>query len=385
MRTVVAMIVVVLVAAGAGGAYWKYVLEPQQQAANAPGGRGGPPPGFAMPVEAQPVKVAAAQSQVTAIGTLRSNEAVMIRPEVIGRVEQIFVKEGEKVGKGAVLIQLDAAVQRAELAQARANLELARANFERADELVKRGAGTQRALDEARAKLRIDEAAVALTQARLEKYAMVAPFDGVLGLRRISVGEFVNAGADVVNLESIDPIKVDFRVPEVFFTALKPGQPIAVTLDAVPGRAFAGEVFAIDPLIDQAGRSVVIRARIPNPDDLLRPGVFARVTLTIEERASALFVPEQSLVPIGDQHFVFKVVEAEGAKRVAFTRVTLGQRRKGEVEITGGLQAGDMVVSAGLLKIRDGMPVQIVPAGAPPAAPQGNGAPAVAQGGEKRG
>jgi membrane fusion protein, multidrug efflux system len=380
MRSIVAIVVVLLAGAGIGGGYWYLAGRPAQTA----GAAGGPPAGFAMPVEAAPVRVGPSQRQILAVGSLRSNESVTLRPELAGRIAQINFIEGQKVRKGQLLIQLDASVPRAELAQTQASLALAKANYERAQELHKRSAGTERALDEARWKLRNDEAAVRLGEARLEKYALNASFDGVIGLRKVSVGDFVNAGTEIVNVEQIDPLKVDFRVPEVFLASLRTGQRIGLTVDAMPGREFAGEVYAIDPLVDAGGRSVVIRARIANPDDVLRPGLFARVALVVDEKPDAVFVAEQSVVPINDQHFVFKVVDGpQGGKAVAFTRVILGERRKGEAEILEGLSAGDVVVTAGLLKVRDGMPVQIMPA-APPPQP-GAKVPSVADGSAGKG
>ena len=371
IRSIVAVLLVLL--AAAGGAYWYFVMLPAQMAANAPAGapgRGGPPAGFAMPVEAGTVRVGTSQRQVLAVGTIRSNESVIIKPEIAGRITQINFTEGQKLKKGQVLVQLDSSIERAEFAQAQAALVLAKANYERADELVKRNAGTGRALDEARAALRTQEAAVQLSQARLDKFTLVAPFDGMIGLRKVSVGDYVSVGAELVNLEMVDPLKVDFRVPEIFLASLRTGQKAAITIDALSDRKFEAEVFAIDPLVDQSGRAVVIRARVPNPDDVLRPGLFARVLLTIEERKNAVFVAEQSLMPVGDQHFVFKVVDKDGAKVVALTKVKIGERRKGEVEIMEGLVTGDTVVTAGLLKIRDGMPIQILPS-APPAVADG--------------
>lgn len=363
MRAVWAMAVVLLVAAGIAGAYWQFVVKPAAEMAGAPGGRGGPPPGFAMPVEAAPVKLGKVERQVAAIGSLRSSETVIVRPEVAGRVAKIQFQEGNKAKAGQVLLELDSAIEKAELIQARANLELSKANFERADELAKRGSGTARALDEARAKLKVDEASLALKQAMLDKYNLSAPFDGVLGLRQVSVGDFVSPGTAIVNLESIDPIKVDFRVPEAFLTAVKTGQQIAIAVDAMPDRTFNGEISAIDPQVDPAGRSVVIRAKIPNPDDMLKPGLFARVTLTLGRTEESILVPEQAVVPVGTQHFVYRVVDG----KVAVTKVKLGQRRTGEVEIIEGLAKGDTVITAGHLKVRDGQPVQVMPSGPPPA------------------
>lgn len=390
LRSIVAVGVVLAVAAGAGAAYY-YTLGQPNGVGGGPQGRGGPPVNFAMPVEAAPVKTGPSQRQVLAIGTLRSNESVIVRPEVAGRITAIGFNEGAKVKKDAVLIRLDDAIQKAELVQAESSLALARANYERANELMKRGAGTERALDEARAKLRNDEASVALARARLEKLSIVAPFDGVVGLRKVSVGDYVNAGAEIANLEAIDPLKVDFRVPEIFLSSIKPGQKIDLHVDALADRNFTGEVYAIDPLIDAAGRSIVIRARIGNPDDVLRPGLFARVVVTLEARPNALWAPEESIVPVGDQHFLFKVVDG----KAVYTRVKLGERSRGDVEIVEGLNPGDVVVTAGLLKIRDGMPVAVLPAGglqgpgapgqgapekAPAASEPKSGAPSVAEG-----
>jgi membrane fusion protein (multidrug efflux system) len=380
MRSIVAVFVVLLLGAGIGGGYWYLMARPGQTA----GAQGGAPAGFAMPIEAAAVRVGPSQRQILAIGSLRSNESVILRPELAGRITQINFTEGEKVRKGQLLVQLDASVPRAELVQMQASLALAKANYERAQELHRRSAGTERALDEARWKLRNDEAAVRLAEARLEKYSLNAPFDGVIGLRKVSVGDFVDGGTHIVNLEQIDPLKVDFRVPEVFLSSLRGGQRIALTVDALPGREFAGEVYAIDPLVDAGGRSIVIRASIDNPEGVLRPGLFVRVGLVVDEKLEAVFVPEQSLVPVNDQLFVFKVVDGqEGGKTVAFTRVKLGERRKGEAEVVEGLKPGDVVVTAGLLKVRDGMPVQVVPPAAPPQ--PGASAPAVADGGGNKG
>ncbi|WP_374449803.1 efflux RND transporter periplasmic adaptor subunit [Stella sp.] len=370
MRAVLGILVVLALGAGGGWLYWQKVMLPAQN--RAAGAK--PPAGFAMPVEAAQVTVGRAERRVNAVGSLRSNESVLVRPEVSGRIVTLGFEEGQKVRRGQMLVQLDTSVERAELAQAQAQLNLARTNAERADELVRRGAGTQRALDEARATLRTSEASVQLAQARIEKMTVVAPFDGIAGLRRVSIGAFVQAGAEVVNLEQIDPLKVDFRVPEVFLAAVRTGQRIAVTVDAMAGEEFVGEVTAIDPLVDAAGRSIVIRARLANPDDKLRPGVFARVGLTLAERENAVFVPEQSLVPQGERHFVFKVVDGgDGKKIVRLTEVKLGQRQPARAEVVEGLTPGDVVVTGGLLKVQDGLPVQVVPA--PPAAgtPAGKG------------
>ncbi|MCC7272178.1 MAG: efflux RND transporter periplasmic adaptor subunit [Alphaproteobacteria bacterium] len=375
MRAILGILVVLAAAAGGGWLYWDKVMVPAKNRS----AQSAPPAGFAMPVEAAPVIIARADRRIAAVGTLRSNESVTVRPEIAGRIVTIGFEEGQKVRRGQVLIQLDTSVEKAELAQSQAQLALARANAERADELVRRGAGTQRTLDEARATLRTTEAAIQLGQARIEKMTIAAPFEGVAGLRKVSIGAFVQAGADIVNIEQIDTLKVDFRVPEVFLAAVRQGQKISVTVDAFAGEAFEGEVLAIDPLVDAGGRSIVIRARLANPGDKLRPGIFTRVALSLATREDAVFVPEQALVPQGDRHFLYKVVDGgEGKPKVArMIEVKLGIRRAGKAEVTEGLAKGDVVVTAGLLKIRDGAPVQVVPspppAGQPPQGTQPQG------------
>jgi membrane fusion protein, multidrug efflux system len=337
--------------AAAGGAWWFFYFE-QPQAEGAPGPAA--PGAMAVPVETALVQVGPIQRRLTAVGSLRSNESVIIRPEVAGRIAEIRFDEGERVTKGQPLVVLDDTIYRAEVEEAQASLELSQANHDRAIDLLKRGAGTTKARDEALAELRQDQAALELAKARLDKTMIKAPFDGVVGLREISIGDFVNVGEDMVNLEQIDPLKADFRVAEVYLGAVRRGQRIELGADAFPGETFTGEVYAINPLIDESGRSIVLRARLPNPDDRLRPGLFVRVTLVLNERNDAIQVPEQALVPQGQDQFVFRVVDG----KAALTKVTAGIRRDGMVEITAGLGPEDEVVTAGQLKIRDGAPVK---------------------------
>ncbi|MBM3601779.1 MAG: efflux RND transporter periplasmic adaptor subunit [Alphaproteobacteria bacterium] len=366
MKPFVKFLIVAALIAAPTAYYYVVQLRPDLiggSTAPAPGGAGGGQAqgGFAVPVEAVKVKVSNLQRQIAAVGSLRSNESVIVRPEVAGRIAQILFNESQKVARGMALVTLDSTVLRAELAEARASLVLSQANHQRARELVEKGAGSARTRDEALAKLRADEARVQSAQARLDKMTITAPFEGVIGLRKVSVGDYVNAGQDMVNLEMIDPLKVDFRVPEIYLAAVAPGQPLRVGVDAFPGRAFDGAVYAIDPLIDQGGRSIVIRARLPNPDNVLRPGLFARVSLILNEKSDALLVPEQAIIAFGTDQFVFRVVDG----KAAMTKVSLGIRRDAEVEILEGLKPGEVVVTAGHMKLRDGVPVQLT--GAPQA------------------
>ncbi len=353
MKKVLSTIVVaVLIAVAVGAGHWYLNLRPETAAAP-PGGGGG---GHSIQVEAAPVRIEAVTDEVSAVGTLRSNESVMIRPEIAGRIAAINFDEGEPVESAQTLVSLDDSTHQAELADAQAALKLAESNFRRVDELFAKGSTTARERDEALARLESTRAAVQLSQARLDKTDVNAPFAGMLGLRRVSPGDYVTPGQDLVNLEDIDPIKVDFRIPERYLSSLTTGQLIRVRVDAFPRQTFDGKVYAIDPQIDPAGRSIAIRAWIDNPDLVLRPGLFARVRLIVAERPGAMVVPEQALVPRGDQRFVFRVVDGEAV----LTEVDIGQRRGGDVEIIAGLSEGDVVVTAGQLKIRDGAPVSVL-------------------------
>lgn len=207
---------------------------------------------------------------LSAVGSLRSDEAVMLRPEVAGRIQSIEFKEGQPVQRGQALIRLDDSVPRAELAQARANLALAQSHYRRAVALQAKGFVSQQARDESASTLKVQEAAVALAQARLDKMTISAPFAGFAGLRSVSVGDYVNQGQDLAPLEAIDPLKVDFRVPEMYLSKVGVGQQLTLRLDALPGQERPGLVYAVSPLVDAGGRSILLRATVANADSLLR-------------------------------------------------------------------------------------------------------------------
>lgn len=320
-----------------------------------------PAPASAVAPEAVRVEVATVAGQsfdddVTAVGTLAANEAVVLRPEVAGRIAAIRFAEGRAVNKGEVLIELDAAVQRAELRQAQANLKLAEANHGRAEDLFARKFVSQSSLDTARSELEVARATTALAQARLERMQIRAPFAAVVGIRSVSPGDYVKDGDALVNVQDIATLKVDFRLPELYLDRIRPGQTLEVSSDVLPGESFAATVDAIDPLVDAQGRALVMRAKLTNPQGRLRPGVFVRVRLILAERADVLVVPEEALVPApGGVQFVYRVAAGK-AERVD---VRTGARRASLVEIVSGLAAGDQVVTAGQLKLRDGARVEV--------------------------
>lgn len=315
---------------------------------------------LATPPAAARVAVAAVQEipfarGLSAVGSLRSDESVVLRPEVAGRIQSIEFKEGQPVKQGQTLIRLDDSVPRAELAQARANLTLAQSHYRRAVELQGKGFVSQQARDESASTLKVQEAAVALAQARLDKMTITAPFGGMVGLRSVSVGDYVNQGQDLAPLEAIDPLKVDFRVPEMYLSKVGVGQQLTLRLDALPGQERRGVVYAVSPLIDAGGRSILLRATVANQDAVLRPGMFARVQLLFNQD-KALVAPEAALSPSGETQYVYRVTNGVAQRR----EVTIGERREGRVEILTGVAAGDMLVVSGLQRVTDGAAVTLV-------------------------
>jgi len=283
----------------------------------------------------------------------------MLRPEVAGRIQAIEFKEGQPVRRGQTLIRLDDSVPRAELEQARANLTLAQSHYRRAVELQGKGFVSQQARDEAASTLKVQQAAVSLAQARLDKMTISAPFSGMVGLRSVSVGDYVSEGQDLAPLEAIDPLKVDFRVPEMYLSKVQVGQRLLLRLDALPGEEREGAVYAVSPLVDAGGRSILLRATVANQDAKLRPGMFARVQLYFRED-KALVAPEAALAPSGETQYVYRVRDGVAERR----EVTIGERREGQVEILTGVVAGDQLVVSGLQRVTDGAPVQVVGSGA---------------------
>jgi membrane fusion protein (multidrug efflux system) len=326
--------------------------------------------------------------ETQAVGSLRSRQGVMLRPEVAGRVKQIFFNDGQRVRKGQLMVQLEDQLQQAQVAQARAELSIAEANHKRNQELVAQNFISQRSLDESAAALEVSRAKLSLAQATLQRLQVLAPFDGITGLKQINVGDYLKDGADMVNVEDIDAVLLDFRLPERFQAKVRAGQKAQLTVDALPGRPFSAIVQAVDPLIEANGRSVGVRGCIDNRQQQLRPGMFARVNAVFGSRDNALVIPEEAIIPQGGRTFVVKVVQGDKpdvrvSERVA---VKVGLRQPGKVEILEGLSAGDTVVTAGHQRLqKDGTALRVVdlpqssggkPGGPPgPPGPAGPGAP----------
>ncbi len=320
-----------------------------------------PPKPMGLPVKAEPVRVGAVVDEVTAVGSLLAEESVIIRPEIDGRIIALNFEEGQSVKRGQRLVTIDSSEWQAQLAAVKAELRTEQQRYQRAKELYQQKFITKEALDVQAGAVDRLEARVKEAQVRVDKTVIRAPFDGVVGLREVSPGAYVKAGADIVILENLSSIKVDFRIPEVHLGKVTREQPVTLRLDAFPGEEFKGRVYAVQPAVDEQTRTALMRARVANNRFRLKPGMFVRVALTLSTRPNAITVPEQALWPQGKDNFVFKVVDG----KAMLTKVELGNRRPGEVEISGGLAPGDVVVTEGQIKLRDGAPVMVL--GAPPA------------------
>lgn len=318
--------------------------------------------------------------EAEAVGSLRSRQAVVLRPEVSGRIAQLHFRDGERVRKGQLLVQFDDQLPRAQLQQSRAELSIAQANHRRNEELVAKGFISQRAQDESAAALEVARAKLALAEATVARLKLVAPFDGVAGIRGVNVGDYLKDGADIVNIEDLDALYVDFRLPERLQSKVRVGLAARVTFDALPGAVHRATVQAISPQLDADGRSLAVRACIDNRKHTLRPGMFARVSTVFGERGQALVIPEEAIVPDGKGALVYKLVPApEGEGKIAKrTPVRVGLRSPGWVEVAEGLGLEDDIVTAGQQRLqRDGMPVRVVPLGKPAEPPASRATPAM--------
>jgi len=315
-----------------------------------------------MPVRAVRAKTAPAVDVARAVGSLRADESVMIRPEIAGRVARIAFAEGQRVQRGDLLVALDDAEYRALVASSVAQAKLDAQRLARAEDLYKKKFISSQALDEQRSNYVRSLAKQHEDEAKLAKTVVTAPFSGIAGLRQVSEGAFVAAGTDIARLDKIDVIKLDFRVPETYLARLAAGQPLHVVVDSYPDDQFSGQIYAIEPAIDEQTRTVLVRARVGNPELQLRPGMFARVNLQLGVREQAVWIPEEAIVPRGRDSFVFRIVDGKAQE----VRVRLGARKVGEVEVLDGIATGDLVVTEGNHRLRPGAAVAVTGGSAPP-------------------
>jgi membrane fusion protein (multidrug efflux system) len=357
-KVIYPVIAMIGIAAASGAAWW--YQNKSQPAANAPiGAAAAKPPA----VDVAKVAVTRLIDDTQAVGSLRSRQGVVLRPEVSGRVTQLNFRDGDHVRKGQLLVQLDDQLPLAQVQQSRAELSIAVANHVRNKDLVAQSFISQRTVDESAANLEVAQAKLALSLATAARLKIVAPFDGIAGIRVVNVGDYLKDGADIVNIEDIDAVFVDFRLPERFQSKVRKGQTAAINLDALPGAKFVAIIQAVDPLIDANGRSVGVRGCIDNRQLQLRPGMFARVAVAFGERNKAKVIPEEAIVPLGGKSYVIRLKPgaAAGSSVSERVEVKLGIRQPGWVEILEGLNEGDTVVTAGQQRIqRDGTEVKVM-------------------------
>lgn len=288
-----------------------------------------------------------------AVGTLRANEAVTVTAKTAGLVKAIRFQEGQKLSTGDVLVELDDTEVRANLAVAEAAKRNAAQLLERSKALLPRQAIAQARVDELNLELQGAEASVRAAQARLQDLTIRAPFNGLTGLRQVSPGTLVQPGTPVTTLDDTSVMKLEFSVPEAALRQLRDGMEIAASSNVYPGEAFQGTLLAVDTRVDSVTRTLMALARMPNPDNRLRPGMFMTVRLTLESRSNVVLVPEEALVPVGDRQFVYLVVDGKVQRR----EITIGARSGGMVEAARGLQGGELIITRGTQKVREGLPV----------------------------
>lgn len=297
--------------------------------------------------------------KLEALGTTKANESVVVTPTVEERVIGILVDDGDFVSKGQVLVKLDDSEAQFLLAEARAALKEQRQQFERMRRLAKTNATSRSQLDEEQGLLDIAAAKVSLLEARLQDYTIRAPFSGILGIRQISIGAVVDSDTVITTLDDTTTIKLDFTIPEAYLGVLKIGMTVSARSLAYPDRSFEGLVTAISSRVDPETRTLTIRAKVPNPDRLLRPGMLLTVDL-VKDRSQSLIIPEEAVIQEKDKKFALVVTPGNTVEKI---EIVTGRRNPGKLEVISGLNAGQQVIIQGLTRVRPGSSVNVVEAG----------------------
>ncbi len=356
MRASTQIIVVAVLAGLAAGAWYARDRLPWSEAPaqGAQGKGGGQRPTL---VETTPARRGDVTVTIGAVGTAHADEAVIVTSKVTGLVSAVRFREGGRVKAGEVLVELDSREMQAVLEEQKADRDNAARLYERARKLYE-GRNVPRArVDDLYGELQSAEARVKAEEARIEAYYVRAPFSGRLGLRRVSVGALVDPGTEITTLDETSRIKADFRVPETALAHIAAGQGVTAVSAAYAGRTFTGTVATVDTRVDPVTRSVEVRTVFENPDERIRPGMFLTAEFVAVIRKDSVLIPEQAVVAGGDRQYVFIVDDGKAARR----DVTTGEHVDGDIEILAGLSPGDVVVTAGVQKIRDGAPVEVAP------------------------
>lgn len=307
-------------------------------------------------VDVVTVQPSTRQDQVVATGSLVSIPGISVRPEISGRITKINFKSGDTVAAGDPLVEINPDLIKAQLAQAQARVQLTRLQFERASKLYKTADISKNDFDIALANYDAARAQVEYSQAQLRQVNIVAPFFGKLGLSQVNLGDYVNAGQSViVNLQLLDPLRVDFSISEAYLGKVRVGQVVSLRTDAYPNETFTGKVEAIESLINQDNRTLNVRASVPNKDGKLLPGTFVESTLQFGLQQRLIIIPQTAVVYTPEANYVFKVVDGKAVK----VAVVIGERDSDNIIIKSGIKEGDVIVTAGQLKIHEGSPVDI--------------------------
>jgi membrane fusion protein (multidrug efflux system) len=317
-----------------------------------PGGPGGGPP--AMPVEAATARTDTVIDAILATGQIEALQSIDLRPDVEGRVVQILVREGTSVSRGTPLFKIDDAELKAQVAQLTAERDLARQSLTRTRDLLQQKASSQAELERAEATMRSNEAQLARLKVRLDRTLVRAPFAGLVGQRFVSLGDYVDTGTRLVTLQTVTPQRASFQVPERYADQLKVGQQVSFRVAALPGRQFTGKVDFVDPVVQLPGRTITVKARVPNPRRELQAGMFIEARLATAVRPDAVVVPEDAILPLQGSNFVWVVTDGKATRR----QVELGVRTPGFVEVKNGVERAELVVVGGQERLAEGAPVQ---------------------------
>ncbi|MFA7429773.1 MAG: efflux RND transporter periplasmic adaptor subunit [Rhodospirillaceae bacterium] len=353
-------LIVLIVLVVAAGGWWLWT---DTQGAPAEQAAAGPRP---VPVTVVEARLDTIVDVFEGVGTTRARQSVEIISTVSGRVSGILFEAGQQISKGQPLIQLDPTLEEANLAEARAMMEDARSQLERARQLVASRTVAQARVEELQASFAAARARVAAAERRLADRVILAPFDGIVGLREVDVGSRISDTTVLTRLDDMSALQLEFQVPEMFFGQVAVGQTLEAVSTALPNAVFTGTIVARDTRIDPVARAFRVRAELPNPDHVLPPGLFMTARLALATRENAVIIPEQAVQAEGRLTYVYRIRDGK-AERVD---VRLGLRRVGEVEVLEGLAAGDAIVTEGLQRLRPGAPVQVgaePPAGGPAA------------------
>jgi membrane fusion protein, multidrug efflux system len=314
------------------------------------GGQGGPP---AMPIEAAVARTDTVIDAILATGQIEALQSIELRPEIEGRIAEILVREGSLVAQGAPLFKVDDAELAAQVARAEADRDLARQSLTRTKDLLDQKASSQAELERAEATARSNEAQLALLKVRLDRTTVRAPFAGVAGQRFVSLGDYVTTDTRLLSLQTVSPQRASFQVPERYADQLKPGQQVVFRVAALPGKEFTGRVDFVDPVVQLPGRTILVKAVVPNPQRELQAGMFIEARLATAVRPNAVVVPEDAVLPLQGSNYIWVVTDGKATRR----QVELGVRTPGFVEVKNGVEAQEQVVVGGQERLGEGTPV----------------------------